>query len=594
MRKSDDPIERGDAGATVLRRPTPTPGSAAATRKSGDPFVLGNATIHDFDHVLVTRQASAEQGELCTYRKMFKRGEGALNKPEYWTERENQFLLEFALKRLKHVVQLKGLERFAETSKTPIIQHIATFDAGLTIKDWLGQKPRYADGKTLAHPFQHIGMLLSLLRACLVALKEIHQNGIVHLDIKEDNICLIYAPYPFLPGSGATVSIQFETLKLIDFAFSISVGYPLKHPLPIEPLEAENYQSTLMKEALREDALLGKPEHADRLDWRADLYSLGYLFGRILLLDDPLTFQGRPGVEALRGAYDLVARLKAFDQAPPGLPLPHDGLIADIDALLDGVRNDTEAYRHFAVVRDSLADDAAPVAATSTLKPTGTAPKAASPSRSLGGALVLLVLFAAVGVAFYAPAWRPQAAPQAPPPVPPQAIIPPPQRLDCPTQMDKTSLAGFNEAAQALRRRAQAQENGAVEAWNTARDAQIRVLGQAQPVADSSGKSRALNCLAALAVAGDQPALDGLKKFDTEYFTSLNAFEEWLKKPRKNRGEPSPGAKLWLENLAAWLALDEGLYVQWLGVSHKPDKETARFAALEDQAIVKGEGIAIP
>ena len=47
---------------------------------------------------------------------------------------------------------------------------------------------------TLAHPFQRLDAFLYLLRACLVALKEIHAHRIVHCDIKEENICIPYTP----------------------------------------------------------------------------------------------------------------------------------------------------------------------------------------------------------------------------------------------------------------------------------------------------------------------------------------------------------------------------------------------------------------
>jgi len=308
-----------------------------------DPFDLGDALIRDLPHVRVTR-AAPRDGRPCVYVKRFK-PEG-LGNAAYWIRREYDFLLYFAFKKLRHTVEFATVTQAGDGLSTPLVESVATQDAGVTLADWLGVRPRYADGETHRHPFRHAGQFLQLLRACLVALQEIHQLGIVHCDIKEDNICLPYSPYPLAPGQA--IRMEFQRLRLIDFAFSISRESPLSAPLPIGKAD---YQSKPLQAALARDRSCGQGEtpSAQHLDCRADLYSLGYMAGQILQqgLLQPL---GPAGHAAWDGARQLVERLKGFDDSEEltGDSLPHGGLIDFIDALLAPLE-DLQAYCEFTV-----------------------------------------------------------------------------------------------------------------------------------------------------------------------------------------------------------------------------------------------------
>src|SRR5262249_43998039 len=159
----------------------------------------------------VFREIEDRQGQKYDYR--------------YWAERENYFLREFLKKqsRYTHVVQARHLISEDEAAK-----QVLTRDAGITVANWLRVKARYADTVTLSHPFQRSDAFLHLVRACLVALQELHENRIVHCDIKEDNICLPYRAQPQAAahGTGRRLRIDYEKLKLIDFAFSVAHAIP--------------------------------------------------------------------------------------------------------------------------------------------------------------------------------------------------------------------------------------------------------------------------------------------------------------------------------------------------------------------------------
>lgn len=312
-----------------------------------NPFELSDALIRDLPHVRVTRHAPQE-GRACEYRKRFK-PEG-LGDAAYWVQRENEFLLDFTVKRLRHTVELAAFAQGGTGLNTPVVELVATRDAGVTIEDWLRVQPRYDNGAVWQHPFQHAGMFLLLLRACLAALQEIHALGIVHCDIKEDNICLPYSPYPYAPDQA--VLLDFERVKLIDFAFSVTPERPLERPLPILPVAP--YQSNLLKTALSGDRS-GKNRGGlavQQIDYRADLYSLGYLGGRILNAG-LLQPAGSGGAAAMAGARSLVDRLQAYGddgRRRTGKALPHEDLIGEIDGLL-GSLVDLEAYRRFEMAR---------------------------------------------------------------------------------------------------------------------------------------------------------------------------------------------------------------------------------------------------
>ncbi len=316
-----------DDGEILERRIEPRLGPELCGAKS-EVFDSGRKTIVDCAHVKVERLETYP----VLFSKVFKEFEDSKGQRydyRYWAERENFFLREFLKKQneFTHVVQARHLISENEAAK-----QVLTCDAGITIADWLRVKSRYADTATLSHPFQRSDAFLRLIRACLVALKQIHDHRIVHCDIKEDNICIPYAPNPF-PGDGQKIHLEFEKLKLIDFAFSIAHAIPLTQILVINPDERLPYQSELLISALRSDRRSGCPNAVQQLDYRVDLFSLGYMAEKISAagLDCP---PGPVDIRALEDVRSLVQKLKAFDSAPNICPLPHDGLIAEIDRLL--------------------------------------------------------------------------------------------------------------------------------------------------------------------------------------------------------------------------------------------------------------------
>jgi hypothetical protein len=292
-----------------------------------DIFDSGNKTIVDCAHVKVERLDTVP----VLFSKVFKEvqdQQGQRYDYRYWAERENFFLREFLKKKneFTRVVQPRHLISENEAAK-----QVLTCDAGITIANWLRVRPRYADGRTLSHPFQRVDAFLLMLRTCLVALKQIHQHRIVHCDIKEDNICVPFSPYPYA-GNGRGITIDFAGLKLIDFAFSISHAMPLTQILIINPDDKAPYQSPRLIAALKADRSSGSPNAVQHLDYRVDLFSLGYMAGKIVDggLDCPA---GEHGARILEGVRELIRELQSYDAAADDVPSPHDELLAQADVL---------------------------------------------------------------------------------------------------------------------------------------------------------------------------------------------------------------------------------------------------------------------
>src|SRR6185436_8606631 len=182
-------LRRGRDEGALDRRIEPRLGPAPVSPVS-EVFDSGHKTIVDRAHVRVERLDT----HPVLFSKVFKEFQDRAGQKydyRYWSERENFFLREFLKKKneFTHVVQARHLISENEAAK-----QVLTCDAGVTVANWLRVRARYSDTATLSNPFQRADAFLQLLRACLVALRQIHGHRIVHCDIKEDNICIPYLP----------------------------------------------------------------------------------------------------------------------------------------------------------------------------------------------------------------------------------------------------------------------------------------------------------------------------------------------------------------------------------------------------------------
>jgi hypothetical protein len=492
-------------------------------------FDSGRKTIVDCPHVRVERLDTRP----VLFSKVFKEFEDRTGQKydyRYWAERENFFLREFLKKQneFTHVVQARHLISENEAAK-----QVLTCDAGITIANWLRVKARYADTTTLSHPFQRSDAFLRLLRACLVALKQLHEHRIVHCDIKEDNICIPYAPNPF-PGAARKIHLEFDKLKLIDFAFSVAHAIPLTQILVINPDERVPYQSELLIAALQADRKSGLPNAVQQLDYRVDLFSLGYMAEKISAagLDCP---PGDADGRALESIRNLVQKLKAYDAASEAGPLPHDSLIAEIDRLLVETAGSAgcSEFLHFNVDGEWRTEEMAP--GQGAVRKTPSTPVALPPptpvspplaqvpqrpriwTRTRVGLLLGLALGAAAGtVLFFGAPGEREAAPASAPAESTQA-----------------------NSAQASSRKPPAR---AVTEPSAAQDGEVLFSA-----ASREAKGQALGRLLSLAKAGDKTAAQRIAEFEKNYddVKQVVAKSAWW--ARGDGAQPEAAAR-WLES----------------------------------------------
>ncbi|HKP66781.1 MAG TPA: hypothetical protein VJX31_09160, partial [Casimicrobiaceae bacterium] len=238
-------------------------------------FGRGRLKMATGEHVEVFREAMMP-GERRRYTKRFLATSAGDFGP--WTAREWRILARLighGIQCVPDVVQFDG----GAQGGARLVQ---TYDAGITVDQWGTLLPVARRRQRHLHIFEDCAHWWSLAHHCLVALDEIHALGLVHLDIKGDNICIPYLPSDFDPGAVQhRLYPEFRRLALIDFAFSLVSREALAMPLPIGWQKDYDYQSPRLLHAL-DAGRNGDLEPTRELDWRCDLYSLAAMLKRYL------------------------------------------------------------------------------------------------------------------------------------------------------------------------------------------------------------------------------------------------------------------------------------------------------------------------
>ncbi|RZU47372.1 Sel1 repeat-containing protein [Fluviicoccus keumensis] len=296
---------------------------------ANDHVVLGKVAPVDRHFVHVEKMPAEDEETACTWIKSVEPGQ---LQNEYWVAREKNLLL--LLKKLPQVVHLRKDDDNSDSS----YHTVRTRDAGVTLDAWLKMKPQHiASGRTLEHPFAHVGAFLRLARGLLTALKSIHREGVIHAHLDGTNICLPYAPFPFRFDTG--IRPDFANVCLIDFMFAVSSTLRLYRPMAITPLAPPSAHSALLRNALETDAALQRAEAIQEIDYSVDLYALGHVLEDIF--QRGLIYPGNMQSQMEMTIYNLIHELLGYDDGIPealaekyGSTMPHDIYIKRIDNML--------------------------------------------------------------------------------------------------------------------------------------------------------------------------------------------------------------------------------------------------------------------
>jgi len=284
------------------------------------------------EHVEVKRLRTAGG---AVYSKRFLKRQGGIDY-SYWSEREVRFVGHFGGARTPQVVRPALLQFQADA-----VERVDTQDAGPSLDNWQKLRvSRAGNPGAFSGVFDDAGELALLLRACLQALHGLHALGIVHCDIKADNLCLAYAGEP-LGETG--IQLDYRKLRVIDFAFSVWPGVPgwdLEQCLPIAPDSPQaDYLSPWFKQSLREDRRQHPPQAWRGLDYGVDLYALGCMLHKLLAARRRTLSNPEDPLAAF--LHTLAEEwTQRYAQAAPAGKLPHAQDIQRIEARLSQHRPD--------------------------------------------------------------------------------------------------------------------------------------------------------------------------------------------------------------------------------------------------------------
>jgi hypothetical protein len=347
-------------------------------------FGRGRLKMATGDHVEVFREAMVP-GERRRYTKRFLATRDGDFGP--WTDREWRILARLighGIRCVPDVVQFDG----GAMGGTRLVQ---TYDAGITVDQWGALLPVSRGGDVRRHVFEDCAHWWALAHHCLMALDEIHALGLVHLDVKGDNICIPCTPADFDPAAPADrlqsqLAPQFARLALIDFAFSLVSRETLAMPLPIGWQKDYDYQSPRLLRAL-DAGRNGDLEPTRDLDWRCDLYSLAAMLKRYLPAErSPDSANGWTAAR-YDAARTLIFRLReAHDRDLPHWR-PHAQFIDYTGARLDEPDLAASLADGWQLARDASAGGLA-----TPLTPITPMTRVAPPVRSAGRATAITVV----------------------------------------------------------------------------------------------------------------------------------------------------------------------------------------------------------
>jgi serine/threonine protein kinase len=147
---------------------------------------------------------------------------------------------------------------------------------GLDIQDLMRLLPAEHGNANWRNPT----FLLQLMQNALYALRSLHDMGIIHGDIKLDNMVLEVDPGETRVSSWQReIRLRPSTLRLIDFGISLGLLTSYEHLYGIRFFDGE-HKSQSLREAHEQLWLNGKDDKAKDIRYTVDLYALGYIFSK--------------------------------------------------------------------------------------------------------------------------------------------------------------------------------------------------------------------------------------------------------------------------------------------------------------------------
>ena len=227
---------------------------------------------------------------------------------------------------------MQGLSGASQTITMPYV--------GLDLEKW--ESLFYRDDSN--NPFLRVSFHLKLAVSMLTALSRFHELNFLHCDIKLNNWCVIGHVPALANGIGENPihlfgDMNLSNLTLIDLGFAMT-DLPSGRKLirkangNFVAVNGEDYVAESYRTAVDLAGSTGDFSYLERVSWKADLFSLGELFEK--LMDSYgsrlVTDTGEPHLQFLRNLPD---RLRSYEGSPSWsvASLPHANLIGEIHGI---------------------------------------------------------------------------------------------------------------------------------------------------------------------------------------------------------------------------------------------------------------------
>lgn len=259
------------------------------------------------------------------------------------------------------VVQLrKTSNQYAANSQ--VIYEILTESAGIDSDKWsLLPVQLQHNGRHYKNIFSHPAVLLRFVRGSLIALKSIHECGIVHCDFKGDQLCIPFSIQQSKDKRTYTITPNFDQITIIDFGAALWELCPIDHATNPSPfavpinwqqgrLDGQEYRGRGLVKASAEQAEYYKTHKkynftkaCQDVDCAMDLYSFGYLLKCMLVENLEDSIEQHPNEADLWSVFfneyhewtnELIKYEFGFFDSYTKDNLPHDDYIAKIDEWL--------------------------------------------------------------------------------------------------------------------------------------------------------------------------------------------------------------------------------------------------------------------
>ncbi len=240
---------------------------------------------------------------------------------------------------------------------------VTTKSAGLDLLTW-NYAPTWINGQKCTNIYFNPLLFLKFLRGTINALYTIHKIGIVHCDLKVDQICI---PYKEIARGDESikVDVDFDDIRIIDFGVSLWEG---KVPLGRETIgiSTNKYLSASFLENVKKyDATLNA-DYLKNINYSVDLYSLGYLIKNIIstiytTVNKPYSDTWNNLTFRLNGLANSLLNYENGLQVPYNTTdcFPHEAYIQNIDKWIQEVSKEIQNDKKNRVVlfENNIPDD---------------------------------------------------------------------------------------------------------------------------------------------------------------------------------------------------------------------------------------------